>query len=541
MPFIPEYPGEIPTLGWSVLEWITEMLAAPDRAEYEPFVPTPEQAQFILNFYALDPITGRRTIRRGVISRPRGWGKSPFLSAIAITEALANVVPDGWDANGRPVAKPWSTIRTPLVQVSAVSEQQTQNSWVPLLEMLRGSPAADYYGVDPMDSFVALPRGTIRPITASATSVKGNKPIFAILDQTEEWTASNGGVKLFETMKNNAAKLGGSFIESPNAYTPGEDSVAERTAAAYKLMLEGKAREDGLLYDHREAPADTDMSDEESLMAGLRHAYGDSASDAGGWVDLRFIASTIWDPSSDPQVSRSDFLNQITHASDSWLAEYDVKAISAPDTQLQPGDAITLGFDGSRKRARGKADATALVGCRVSDGHLFLLGLWEQPDGPAGRHWEVPKTEVHAAVDDAFKTFNVVGFFADPAKWESDLGIWESKYVSKHIKIKASQQHPFEYWMNGGRSTTIVRAIEKLEHAITDREITFDGSQALTRHFLNARRRSTARGIQLAKDYPDSPRKIDAAIAAILAFDARSHAVAQGLTGRKRSKRVQRL
>lgn len=74
MPWRPEFPGEVPTLGFQVLDWMQTYLAAPDRQSYEPFRPTLEQAQFLLNFYALDPHTGRRRIRRGVISRPKGWG-----------------------------------------------------------------------------------------------------------------------------------------------------------------------------------------------------------------------------------------------------------------------------------------------------------------------------------------------------------------------------------------------------------------------------------------------------------------------------------
>lgn len=70
----PSEPGEVPTLGWIVLDWMSTYLATPDRQEYEPFEPTLEQAQFVLNFYAIDPHTGRRRYRRGVISRPKGWG-----------------------------------------------------------------------------------------------------------------------------------------------------------------------------------------------------------------------------------------------------------------------------------------------------------------------------------------------------------------------------------------------------------------------------------------------------------------------------------
>jgi hypothetical protein len=75
----------LPTLGYVVLDWMSEMLAAPDRTEYEPLVLTREQAQFILNFYAIDPRTGRRRYRRAVLSRPKGWGKarcSPPLPAL---------------------------------------------------------------------------------------------------------------------------------------------------------------------------------------------------------------------------------------------------------------------------------------------------------------------------------------------------------------------------------------------------------------------------------------------------------------------------
>ncbi|MCW7984094.1 terminase [Streptomyces platensis subsp. clarensis] len=541
MPFKPEYPGEVPTLGWHVLDFISSMLAAPDKGEYEPLILTPEQAQFVLNWYALDPVTGRRQYRRGVLSRPKGWGKSPILSAIACAEALAGVVPDGWDSNGRPVGKPWLAVRTPLVQVAAVSEQQTANAWGPLLEMLRLGPALDHFDIEPLDSFVNLPRGRIMPVTSSASSAEGARAVFAIMDQTEEWKQGNGGKRFAEVIRKNAAKINGTTLESPNAYTPGEGSVAEESAAFYKNILEGRALDNGLLYDHREADSDTDLDDELSVMKGLAQAYGDSADVNGGWVDLKRLAAERLDPAMPPQIFRAYFLNQITHASDSWLSEPELKGVADPDTELEPGTSITLGFDGSRKRARGVADATALVGCRVSDGHLFSLGVWEQPDGPAGRNWEVPKSEVHAAVAEAFKTYNVVGFFADPAKWESDVGEWEAKYISKHLQIRASQAHPIEFWMNGGRAVTIVRATEKLHNAIIDREITYDGSHVLTRHFLNARRRPGQKGLQIAKDFPDSPRKIDAAVAAILAFEARSHAVAKGLTGRKRSRRVTRL
>lgn len=527
MTWKPSYRGEIPTLGWLVLDWISDNLAAPDRDAYEPFILTNEQAQFVLYFYELDPITGKRKIRRGVISRPRGWGKSPLLAAIACAEALGPVVPAGWDAGGQPVGQPWHRVRTPLVQVAAVSEKQTKNTWTPLLEMLRNGPGIDAYpGLDPMETFVNLPRGRIETLTSSATTVKGNKGVFAVMDQTEEWTRSNGGHRLSEVLLNNATKVGGSTIESPNAFTPGMDSVAEKTAVAWQQMMAGKTRKStGLHYDHREAPADTDMTDHASLLAGLQVTYGDSAIGAGGWVDLETIIGRIWDPDMDPQLARADFLNQVTHAADSWLAQPELRAVLDVDRIVADGELVTLGFDGSRGRARGKADATALIGCCLSDGHLFEIGVWEQPDRAGFEGWEPPVPEIDAAVRAAFGQYSVVGFYADATMWEEHVALWEATYGAR-MKVKASPGHPIR-WPKTHR-IRVVEALRRLHDAILNHEATYDGSHALTRHLLNARRRAGRSGVFISKEHPESPNKIDAAYAAMLAWAARLDAITAG-------------
>ena len=552
----PAFPRELPSLGGYVLEWIVENLAAPDRPDYEPFIPSREQAEFIIRFYEVDRHTGRRVIRRGVLSRPRGWGKSPFLSALAIAEGLADVVGDGFGADGRPVGRPWSSLRTPLVQVAASSEAQTKNSWTPLLEMLGdAAPVFDSYpGLERLDTFINLPRGRIEPITSSATSAKGNRPVFAILDQTEEWLRSNGGVRLAETMLNNATKTGGSVIETPNAYTQGQESVAESTAATWRAQVQGRSRRDrGLLYDHREAPPETDMADEGSLVAGLRVAYGDSSDHVDGcvihdppcppgWVAIDGLVARVWDLDANPQTSRADFLNQITEAGNAWVAPVEWAACADPTRVVADGEVVTLGFDGSRGRARGKADATALIGCRVQDGHLFEVGVWEQPDGSRNLPpWEPPEVEVDAAVHAAFRRWRVVGFYGDPSMWDGHMAAWEAKYAGR-LKIKATLQHPIR-WPKTAMAR-VVGSLERLRSAITlsaraagdggTRSLTHDGSFALTRHVLNARLRETRGGLFIAKEHPDSTRKIDSAYAAMLAWQARLDAIAAGLAEKKR-------
>ena len=92
--------------------------------------------------------------------------------------------------------------------------------------------------------------------------------------------------------------------------------------------------------------------------------------------------------------------------------------------------------------------------------------------------------------------------------------------------------------MSGGRTTEVVRATQRLHTAITQPEITIDaGSGPLLRHLMNARRRVTSQGVQISKENPLSPRKIDAAVAAILAYAARSEAITAGY-GRPRKRRA---
>lgn len=524
----PRYPGEVPTLGPVVLDWMITNLAAPDRSEYEPFYPSREQAEFLFRYYAISPATGKRLYRRGVYSRPKGSGKSPFLAAISAAEALAPVVPDGWDSAGEPVGRPWATVRTPWVQIAAVSEDQTQNAYAPLLEMLRNGPVIENYpGLEPMLSFVALPQGRIEFVTSAAVSREGNRPVFSVLDQSESWLQANGGTRLAATIRRNLGKTGGSSIEAPNAYVPGLESVAEQTAEYAKAIREGRVKEAGLLWDHREAPPDTDLEDKDSLRAGLVIAYGDACTDNGGWVDVDRIMAEIWDPSTPPETSRQYYLNQITSASDSWITQPEWAACADVTKVIADRDVITMGFDGSRKRVHSTTDATALIGCRVSDGHLFEIGVWEEPSGPAGKNWEVPTSAVDAAVRTAFKRWRVIGFYADPARWEGFVSQWEAEYNDK-IKVKVTNSHPCEWWMTGGRATHTVRALEEFHTAVVDRELTHDGSAAMTRHILNSRRRMGRAGMSIAKEFPESPHKIDAAIAATLAFRARLDAVAQG-------------
>jgi hypothetical protein len=527
------------TLGWHAIAWAEggiDCLDFPDRfgGLIQPNGPrarqrfrfTDRQRQFLLWWYAVDD-DGWWLFQHGARRLAKGSGKSPFAGAFALIEFCAPVRLERFDdripggCRGRPVDMP-------LVQIAATAESQTANT----MRMVRafapkGSEIVKHYDLDPGKTrYYKLPEGTLEVITSSVTASEGAESSAIVADETEHWKPSNSGPALASTLIDNLAKSGSRMIETSNAWVPAEGTVAEDTWDAWVAQEEDRTRGDTrLLYDAVIAPPDTDMADPDSLRSALEWVYRDC-----WWQDLRPIMERIWSPKSSPLESARKYLNRPSAANDAWLSSEEWAVRADPTRVVVPGEEITLGFDGSRRRAKGVTDATALIACRVSDGHVFQpleRSVWEQPPNwPRHVEWSVPVAEVDAAVDECFRRYRVLGFFADPAKWETWVARWESKY-GKNLVVKSTQGHPIEWWFTGGRSAQIVQAIAEFHDAVLDGdEFTHDGSYTLTRHVLNARQRMTHSGVQIAKEHPDSAKKIDAAIAAVLARRARRAVIA---------------
>lgn len=539
--------GSVKTLGWAIIAWAESYLLQPDGDDAgEPFRFSREQLDFILWFYALDA-GGKFTYRRAVLRRAKGWGKSPFLGALALAELCGPVRFAGWDAFGQPAAeahpKAW-------VVIAGVSETQTQNTFDAIRAMCEESALVEDYGLDVGMTRILTPTGKIVPITASSSTQEGARPTFAIMDETHHWTATNGGHKLAAVVRRNLAKSrdgSARVVETTNAHEPGQDSTAEKSYMAWRAIVEGRSRKAGILYDSREAPA-VDLADEVALMEALKAAYGDST-----WLDLDRILGEIYDPDTPPEESRRFYLNQIVAAADSWVAPHEWEAnkrddlppllFGEPGSRQKRGDTVTLGFDGSLTD-----DSTALVAVRVDDGAAFLLAVWEKPEGPKGDGWEVPKDQVRDAVDHAFATLDVVAFFSDVAYWETDVDAWRDAYGERLI-VKATTRHAVGWDMRGHQMDT-TRAVETLHRAITDHECPWAphkliggpsvgaaGDEILKTHVLNARRRINRWGTYFGKENRESPKKVDALAALVLARMARTRVLGEpGFKRRRRGK-----
>ncbi len=529
------------SLGWLAVWWIeTNCVHGPGDVQGEPVVLDDEFAAFIVDCYAIDE-TGRRLYDSIFLSRAKGRSKSELAGFIVLFEAMGPCRFERWAEGGETYEFQGNTytynqgdpigreVVAPVIRCLATEEGQAGNTYDNVHYNLTEGPMAEFLPKDAAGlTRVFLPGGgEILPSTASNSSKDGGKESMVVFDETHLYTKPELK-RMYATVRRNLSKRKSAepwSLETSTMYFPGENSVAEETHDLARKIAEGKTKRQRLLFDHREANADVDLTDEKQVLAGLREAYGPFAE----IMDLERIVSEIYDPRNDPQDSRRYYFNQPTSARDAWISAPEWNSCYDEELTIQKGDAITLGFDGSRRRSRGIADATAIVGVRVSDGFVFQVQIWEQPDGPAGEDWEVPVAEVDAAVRACFRDYNVVGFYADPAKWESYIANWEADF-GKRLKIRATVRHPIEWWISGGRNYLMVRALEQFESAVAGRELKHDGSRILTRHILNARRRVGRSGMQINKEHPDSPNKIDGAIASTLAWAARLDALAKNVS-----------
>jgi len=511
----------------------------PGDVQGEPVVHGDESTAFVVDCYGLDAL-GRLLYDSAFLSRPKGADKSGLGARFAMFEALGPCRFDGWAQGGEVYEDPWGLgfryeyqpgeplgrpVTSPYVRIMATEEGQTGNVYDAIHVNLTTGPLADVPGLNVGLTRTLLPGGgEITPSTASGASKDGGKETFVVFDETHLYNTPELR-RMYKTVTRNLRKrkkiAGTWYLETTTMFAPGEDSIAEATYSLSKAIREGKTRRERLLFDHRYGECE-DLSAEDTLRAAILEAFGEAID----WNDIDAIVDEFYDPRADTTDSRRYFLNAPTSTEDAWLAEHEVAAVVDAEKVVADRDVIVVGFDGSRKRTHSVTDATALIGCRVADGHLFEIRVWEQPTGPAGEGWAIPVLEVEAELAETFRKFTVVGLFADPARWESHLAGWEAKYGHR-LKVKCSRDHPMHFPSN--QPTPVVRAVEQLHTAIVQHECTVDGSSAFVRHLLNARRRAKRAGIILAKEHPESARKIDAAYAAVLAWQARLAAVAAGI------------
>jgi hypothetical protein len=516
------------------LDWIEAHCVIPDRHRAgEPLRLYDYQLRYLAEFYRVraaarwipdDPILAPAFVyRRGLLVGPQKIGKGPGTAAHTCLEGVGPALFAGWAGDddgyacadhgcgcgwerpyepGEPMGMPWPT---PLIQITAVSEEQTANIYGALLPMIERGPLGDLIP-KVGEEFTRLPGGgEIATVTSSANSRLGQRVTFVAQDEVGLWTAGNKMTQVADTQYRGLAGMGGRASLTTNAWDPSEQSVAQR---------EYESSATDIVRQFVRPPKTLSFSNKRERRKILRLVYGETVRERGGHIDLDAIEAEAADLAARDLAQASRFFgNCLVEASGSWLPTGLWDSRAAP-RQLQRGAQVCLGFDGSDVE-----DWTALR-AETRDGYRFTptYGPDRRPTiwNPADWGGRIPRAEVDAAIDELFEWYDVCRMYGDPPDWKSELEAWALRYGDQRV-IR------WETYRTVQMHSALTRSVTDL----TTGASTHDGCPITTVHVGNARKLARpGQRYVLVKPAPD--RKIDAAMADTLAHEAAADARAAG-------------
>ncbi|MCW2900228.1 MAG: hypothetical protein JWO67_2493 [Streptosporangiaceae bacterium] len=521
----PEYPGEFPSLGWLVGEWIEEHCVIPDGDHLgEAYLLTDEMWTFLAWHYRLlpnateDAWQAAWAFRRSQLVRPQKWGKGPLSAAMICAEAVGPVRFAGWDEDGEPVGREWVT---PWIQVTATSEDQTDNVYRALRPMIDEGPLADLIP-DTGETRINIPGGgLIEPVTSSGRARLGQRITFSVQDETHCWLEANGGWRLAETQRRNLSGTGGRAVETTNAWDPSEQSVAQRTS-------EATVRD--VYRDHRVPPRPS-LTNKAERRRALRVAYGDSMTAKAGssvkpWVNIdRIDGEMVEIAEKDPGQAVRFYINIPDAGSGSWIDGEKWDDRKQP-REVPAGTAVVLALDGS------DTDDWTAIRAECEDGYQFtptygpdkLPTIWN----PADHSGQVPRLEVAAAVDYLMEHFQVVRFYFDPPDWKTEGDDWMAKHGEKRVLRWETYRTVQMHSATERLLTDVGKADSGFHH---------DGCPITSVHVKNARKSPRPSNRYVLKKASPT-QKIDSCVTSIIVHEAAGDVTAAGLWPKKRSSRM---
>lgn len=505
-----------PTLGWGVVDFIeANLVHGPGDILGEPAHVHDEFLFFILRAYEVFPRgherAGRRRFKRVVLSRRKGFAKTELAAWLAIAEHSpdAPVRCDGWRVERGEYVPVGVPVTDPYVPMVATTEEQVEDlAYGAVYAILERAPIADDYDIGLERILHTRAPGKIQALAAAPSARDGARTTFFHEDETHLFVPA----RLREadaTMKRNLAKR---FAADPwglattTMYGPGEGSIAEDDHAYALAVQTGEIEDSSLYFDHRQASESHKLT----TKAGLRAAVTEASGAAIEFADVHAIEAQYHDDKRRDRENdfRRYWLNQRRKLStrwinvDVWNALADVKRGKIAD-----GTRIVLGFDGSYRN-----DSTALVAATVeARPHLFPLRVWERPP-KAPANWRVSRIEVDEAVDDAMERYDVAELAGDPHKWHRAFEDWAVTYGEVVAEFDTT------------KPTLMGPACEAFEQATRPYDdtgetgLSHDGSRILARHVGNAVTVRRGRFTVIEKSEQDSPDKIDAAVAGVIAY-----------------------
>jgi len=449
---------------------------------------------------------GRWHWRTVVLCLPRGNGKTTMMAAYA----LYRLMTDGGD---------------PQILLAASSNEQADLAFEMVEAFIRSSPALGArLTVRSHDGEILRndKRGKIKRVAANDRGLHGYNASLVVCDELHVWGTP--------TLRKAWSSIKSGMRKRPSAQavvitTAGE--AHERATGILGSMIDGNEKQGEVearpgLRISRDHSSRTLIYNWTAPTMDPHDVAAMKLANPASWITEETLAEVANDPSM--RVDEILRLNGGVWASSdrTWIT-VDSWRGARVDEQLRDGEMVCLGFDGSRIY-----DSTALVACRVSDGMLAPLRIWTRPERVS--EWEVPAGEVDAAVADAISRFKVLRLYADPPYWQSEIDSWALAYGSPPV-VRFETSKP-----------RMSAAAERFRTDLIAGDLVHNGDLTLEAHVLAAQMRVNRFGYVLEKPLSADNRsrlKIDCAVAAVCAYEARCDAVAKGEDAvRVRSRRL---
>lgn len=402
-------------------------------------------------------------IRTGLVSVARANGKTGLAAMLAVTELFAG------DASAE-------------VLVVASDQRQANITLRMARRMIELTPELAERAQIFADRIVVPHNDAILlPLPAEPGALHGHDPSLLIVDELHVVSEA-----VWEAVTSVSGKRPESLTLAISTPSSSPDCVM------WRLVEHGRAGDDPAFYLREfAAPDGCDTGDRGAWrIANPALACEDPFLAEDG---LEAARRTLREP-----VFRQLRLGQWVTGVEAWLP-WGAWDACRTDRTARPRERVVLAFDGSAS-----GDSTALVGCTL-DGHLFVEGLWENPGDP---RWRVPREDVTRAVDVAFTKYDVTELACDPWGWRSEIEAWAKRHGEKRVLE----------W-NTAHASRMAPATDRLYQAVVTGQVTHDGDPRMAAHFAHCVAKPTPMGDLVSKDKRGSPRKIDAAVAAIVAYD----------------------
>lgn len=418
-----------------------------------------------------------------LIGMPRKNGKSALASAAI---GLYSLIAEGIDG-GEVIAV-------------AAEKEQARIVFNEAKRMIEGSELADLVTVYKDSLFVPSTHSVFRVVSAEAYSKEGLNPSRVIMDELHAHK-NRDLFDVFSLAMGNRGKIGqlvAITTAGVKSDMTGKDSIAYTLYQYGKKVASGEVVDPSFFMAWWEASADADYRDPEVWRA-ANPGFDDlvSAED--------FESAVRRTPEPEFRTKR---LNQWVSSAEAWLPA-GAWALCV-DERDYFDDEIILAVDGSFS-----GDSTVIVGCTVPKDdelpHIFLVKAWEKDIEFDGDDWRVDIADVETTILDFCATHSVREVVFDPFRWARSM-----QALDDHgLPVVEFPQSP----------SRMIKACAKLYDGVTSNRLTHDGNPTLARHFDNAIVKMTPAGPHIKKDSRNSPRKIDAAVSAIMAHDRATNAI----------------